>query len=121
MSFAHPFLDPGLTLEQRIDDLISRLTVTEKIGQLLHENRAIEVLEDAFKRTTQFRFRKAVGEIKISQLGRMERTLRQALQKDPGDADLKKQYAQFLREKTEEELAVIQEMAAEYGADAVVC
>jgi tetratricopeptide (TPR) repeat protein len=76
-----------------------------KTENMEHENRAIEVLEDAFKRTRQFRFRKGVGEIKITQLGRMERTLRTALQKDPSDADLKKQYAQFIRERAEEELA----------------
>jgi len=75
-----------------------------KTESMEHENIAIEVLEDAFKRTSQFRFRKGVGEIKISQLGRMERTMRLALQKDPNDADLKKQYLQFRREKAEEEL-----------------
>jgi tetratricopeptide (TPR) repeat protein len=88
-----------------------------KTESMEHENRAIEVLEDAFKRTTQFRFRKAVGEIKISQLGRMERTMRQALQKDPGDADLKKQYAQFMREKTEEELAEFTLWAENYPTE----
>jgi tetratricopeptide (TPR) repeat protein len=76
-----------------------------KTESMEHENTAIEVLEEAFKRTAQFRFRKAVGEIKIQQLGRMERTMRTALQADPTDADLKKQYQQFMREKTEEELA----------------
>ncbi|PTY07670.1 glycosyl hydrolase [Opitutaceae bacterium EW11] len=44
MSPSYPYLDPGLSLNERIDDLVSRLTVVEKIGQLLHENRAIERL-----------------------------------------------------------------------------
>lgn len=44
MPFPYPFFDPALPLHQRIDDLVSRLTVAEKIGQLLHENRAVERL-----------------------------------------------------------------------------
>ena len=76
-----------------------------KTENMEHENIAIEVLEDAFKRTSQFRFRKGIGEIKVTQLGRMERTLRLALQKDPNDVELKKQYLQFRKEKAEEELA----------------
>ncbi len=39
-----PFLDPELPLTQRVDDLISRLTLPEKINQLLHENNAVERL-----------------------------------------------------------------------------
>ena len=86
----------------KINKYVDALRKTESME---HENLAIEVLEEAFKRTGQFRFRKTLGEIKIAQLGRMERTMRQALQADPSDADLKKQYAQFLAEKTQEELA----------------
>lgn len=37
-----PFLDPELPLNQRVDDLIARLTLPEKINQLLHENNAVE-------------------------------------------------------------------------------
>jgi beta-glucosidase len=40
----HPFLDPGLALGRRIDDLVGRLTLLEKINQLLHENNAVERL-----------------------------------------------------------------------------
>src|SRR4051794_1084755 len=42
-----PFLDPKQSRESRIDDLISRLTVLEKINQLLHENNAIPRLRIA--------------------------------------------------------------------------
>jgi tetratricopeptide (TPR) repeat protein len=75
-----------------------------KTESMEHENRAIEILEDAFKRTGQFRFRKALGEIKLSQLSRMERSLRHAYQASPADADLKQQYVQFTREKLQDEL-----------------
>src|SRR4051812_1967136 len=39
-----PFRDPALPRAVRIDDLVGRLTLTEKINQLLHENNAIERL-----------------------------------------------------------------------------
>jgi beta-glucosidase len=39
-----PFFDPGLPLTTRIEDLLSRMTVGEKINQLVHENNAIERL-----------------------------------------------------------------------------
>ncbi len=41
MSASFPFLDPALSLAARIDDLVARLTLPEKINQLLHENNAI--------------------------------------------------------------------------------
>jgi tetratricopeptide (TPR) repeat protein len=85
--------------------LMKYVEVLRKTETPEFENKAIEVLEDAFNRTHQFRFRKAIGEVKLAQLKRMERSLRTNLQKDPSDEDLKKQYQQFLREKVEEELA----------------
>jgi beta-glucosidase len=39
-----PFRNPALPPEARVDDLIARLTLPEKINQLLHENQAIERL-----------------------------------------------------------------------------
>lgn len=41
MSASFPFLDPSLALSARIDDLVARLTLPEKINQLLHENNAV--------------------------------------------------------------------------------
>src|SRR5882672_5914652 len=37
-----PFANPALPLATRVDDLVARLTLPEKINQLLHENNAIE-------------------------------------------------------------------------------
>ena len=42
--YAHPFLNPNLSIEQRANDLISRLTLEEKVGQLLYASPAIERL-----------------------------------------------------------------------------
>src|SRR5690606_36360164 len=39
-----PFLDPDRPLNERVDDLVSRLTLNEKIQQLQHENPPVERL-----------------------------------------------------------------------------
>jgi beta-glucosidase len=44
MPHAFPFLDPDLPLERRIDDLAGRLTLEEKVDQMLHESSAVERL-----------------------------------------------------------------------------
>src|ERR1035441_3865782 len=38
---AYPFQDPNLSIEQRVDDLVSRLTLDEKIGMLAQVQPAI--------------------------------------------------------------------------------
>ena len=40
----YPFRNPDLPLEERIDDLLSRLTPEEKIGQMVNVTPAIERL-----------------------------------------------------------------------------
>jgi beta-glucosidase len=40
-----PYLDPGLPLEERVDDLVGRMTLEEKVSQLLDQAPAIERLE----------------------------------------------------------------------------
>ena len=37
----HPFQNPELSIEARVDDLVSRLTLEEKTGQMLHASPAI--------------------------------------------------------------------------------
>jgi beta-glucosidase len=44
MAAKFPFLDPDIAVDARVEDLISRLTLEEKIGQMLHESRAVERL-----------------------------------------------------------------------------
>ncbi|HEY1791434.1 MAG TPA: glycoside hydrolase family 3 C-terminal domain-containing protein [Opitutaceae bacterium] len=39
-----PFKNPDLPLQKRIDDLLGRLTLEEKVGQMLHESRAVDRL-----------------------------------------------------------------------------
>ena len=40
----YPFQDTSLTVEQRVDDLVARLTLEEKLGFLEHQNPAVERL-----------------------------------------------------------------------------
>jgi beta-glucosidase len=44
MAATYPFLNPDLSLDKRVDDLVGRMTVEEKIGQMLHESRAVDHL-----------------------------------------------------------------------------
>src|SRR5689334_12979373 len=70
--------------------LIKYVEILRKTENPDFENQAIEILEEAFKRTGQFRWRKSAGEIKLIQLSRMERSMRQAYQANPADEELKK-------------------------------
>src|SRR5215203_4083878 len=39
-----PFLDPSLPIDKRVDDLVSRLTLEEKISQMMNKSAAIDRL-----------------------------------------------------------------------------
>lgn len=82
-----------------------------------NENRAIEVLEEAYQKTRQFRFRQRVGKIKIAQMSRMERSLRQMVRENPKDESLKRDYEQFHKEMLEFELAEYRHWADAYPSD----
>ena len=84
--------------------LMKYVDVLRKTETPEFENKALEILDDAFKRTNQFRFRKSAGEIKLHQLRRMDRSLLDQVKKNAGDEELKKQYIQFQQERVEEEL-----------------
>jgi len=40
----YPWLDPELPIDERVDDLVSRMTLEEKVSQMLHDSPAIERL-----------------------------------------------------------------------------
>ena len=44
-SYRFPFLNPDLPIEERLNDLISKMTLEEKISQMLHSSPAIERLD----------------------------------------------------------------------------
>jgi len=69
-----------------------------------YEARAIEVLQEAFEKTKQFRFRLNVGKIRMAQLAREGRSLLAQVQANPADEALKEQYRTFARQRAETEL-----------------
>jgi tetratricopeptide (TPR) repeat protein len=102
--------DPGKVMKF-VDVLV-------KTEQPDYENRAIDLLQNQFERSRQFRFRQNIGRIRMAQMNRMERSLRQAVQANPQDADARQQYAQFAQEKVNEELKEYQLWADNYPTDA---
>lgn len=88
-----------------------------KSEQMENENRAIELLDEWYAKTRQFRFRLALGKIKMTQLRRQERAERARLQKAPDDEALRAQYLQFVREKNQEELNEYKLFAENYPTD----
>lgn len=88
-----------------------------KTDQMDCENRAIELLEQAYEKTKQFRFRLNVGKIKIAQLRRQERAERVRLQQNPDDAIIRQQYIQFVKEKNEAELKEFSLFSENYPTD----
>jgi thioredoxin-like negative regulator of GroEL len=102
--------DPG-----KIMKLVEILVKTEQPD---YENRAIDLLQEAYKNTRQFRFRQNIGKIRMAQMNRMERSLRQAVQANPQDQDARQQYAQFVQEKTNEELEEYKLWSENYPTDA---
>jgi tetratricopeptide (TPR) repeat protein len=92
--------------------------VLVKTGLPEYENLAIDVLEEAFERTKQFRFRLKVGEIRMAQMSRMERQLRATANANPNDPAAKQAWAQFVQEKLESELSEWQLAAENYPTGA---
>lgn len=82
-----------------------------------HENRAIELLDQWYKKTKQFRFRFSIGKVKLAQLTRMERSLKAQLQASPADEQLRKEVARFAKEKAEEELKEFMLWTENYPTD----
>lgn len=98
----------------RFNRLIDALRKSESLE---YENRAIEMLEQKYADTKAYKFRKAINEIALAQMSRQERSLREELAKNPNDADGRKEYATFLREKFERELEIYRETVANYPTD----
>jgi TolA-binding protein len=82
-----------------------------------YENKAIDILQDAFEKQKQFRFRMKIGQIRIGQMSRMERQLRAQVNAKPGDQAALQEYRQFVQEKVEEELKEYQLAADNYPTD----
>jgi len=98
----------------KLNKLVELLEKTENPD---YENRAIEMLESAYETSKQYRYRFKAANIRLKQMSRMERTLRASLAAKPGDEGIKKDYAEFVKDKLNQELSIFQEAAANYPTD----
>jgi tetratricopeptide (TPR) repeat protein len=79
--------------------------------------RAIELLEGFYEKTKQFRFRHTIGRIRLADLARQDRKMRQEIQASSNDETLKKEYREFLRGRYEQELTEYKLWAENYPTD----
>jgi len=117
---ARTIADAEAEYQQAPDDL-------SKLGKLIdhlektevaeYEDRAIDLLEQAFAKTKQFRFRQRVGRINMRKMVRMERTKIQAVKADPQSEALRRDYLEFHRERMEFELAEYTVWVENYPTD----
>jgi tetratricopeptide (TPR) repeat protein len=85
-----------------------------------HENRAVEILQEWFEKTKQFRYRQHIGVIHMKQMTRMDRSKRAALSAatDPEERrELTDDYIQFNKEKLEFELSEYELAANAYPTE----
>jgi tetratricopeptide (TPR) repeat protein len=94
--------------------LVDTLLKTESLE---HENRAIELLEEWYNRTKQFRFRQNMGAIRLKQLDRAERAMKADLAANPTDAAAKQNLVDFHKDKLEQELVEYQLWAENYPTE----
>jgi tetratricopeptide (TPR) repeat protein len=97
--------------------LMKYVDLLAKTEQPEYENRAIELLENAFETTHQFRWREASGRITMAQLTRTERAKRMDIAAHPTDEAKKKDYQDFVRERALKELAIFKEGVENYPTD----
>lgn len=98
----------------KLTKYVDALLKTERAEE---ENKAIEVLDEAYQRTKQFRWRQRVGQIKFAQLNRMDRSLRDEIRLTPNDPEVKQRYIEFSRERAETELTELELWVENYPTD----
>lgn len=98
----------------KLTKLVDALVKTEIEA---NENRAIQLLQEWYDRTRQFKFRMGIGRIRMTQLRRQERVERAKSQENPQDENAKRAYVEFRKRQTEEELREFQLCAENYPTD----
>jgi tetratricopeptide (TPR) repeat protein len=89
----------------------------ERTDNFEHENRAIELLDEAYQRTQLFSFRLRLGQIKMNQLRRVERSMRAEVEAHPNDARLRQDYEHFRADQIEFELKEYTLFAEKYPTE----
>jgi tetratricopeptide (TPR) repeat protein len=85
--------------------------------QMEHENRAIEILQEWYDKTKQFRFRRNIGQVNMKMWGRMVRAKREELKAAPTNEALKKEFEQLRHDQLEFELKEYEEWAENYPTE----
>lgn len=96
--------------------LVNLVETLTKTGELKYENEALDVLNKAYARTKNYRWKFMAEEVELRQFARGERMLRQMAANDT-DGTAKKELADFRREKAQKELAHFEGAAKAYPTD----
>ncbi len=117
----------GEMIEKARAELERNPDVTGKINALIDlllqrgrpedEQEAIEILENAYNRSKQYNYKMRADDVRIRQLSREVRKLKEALEKNPEDEQLKAQFKQASKKLEEFELDVFAERVKQYPTD----
>ncbi len=97
----------------KLSKLVDALVSTE---QMEHENRAIELLQDWYDKTKQFRFRRSIGVINMKMMNRMVRAKKEEFAANKTD-QLRKELGQVIREQAEFEMSEYSLWAENYPTE----
>jgi len=86
-------------------------------GQPEDEKEAIEILESAYKRSKQYNYKMRADDVRIRQLNREVRRLKEALESNPGNEELKSQLKQAAQKLEQFELGIFAERVKQYPTD----
>lgn len=103
--------------QSKFSKLIDAMRRTESLEW---ENKAIELLEDQYGKTNQFKHRQRIGEIRMAQLSRQERSMRGELERSksaPNQPELAQQFQDFTTEKAKAELEEYRLILEHYPTD----
>lgn len=98
----------------KINRLVEALLKAEKKEQ---EDRALEILDKAYKRSNSFRFRQRYGQIRLRQLVREQRDIDRSLRANPDDESIQQQRRLFIQYRLEEELNEYRLWSENYPTD----
>jgi len=81
------------------------------------ENEAVEMLKEAFEETSSYRYKVRAGDIRMKQMNRQFRALRNQSHANPQDTKLRQQLEQFRRDQLRFELEEYTERVKNYPTD----
>jgi tetratricopeptide (TPR) repeat protein len=121
--------------EQAIEDILKRareafeanpddLVLREKLVKALldkrddaSENEAIKLLEEAYTKTEDFKFKRQIAEIQLRKVDRIIKKLKAAVVKDNKNTELVDKYKLALRQKVKMEINLYTECTKQYPTD----